>query len=99
MNHTEIKTLGDLKATGYKSKSIKDELRDNLIEKLKNKQSVFEGMGIRPRKYSPLVDNLDPERLRQDLNNTRSAIFNMVKTLPTHDEYLQRVHEEKYKPN
>lgn len=61
-------------------------------------QSVFEGMGIRPRKYSPLVDNLDPDRLRQDLNNTRSAILNMVKTLPTHDEYLQRIHEEKNKP-
>jgi tryptophan 7-halogenase len=59
-------------------------------------QSVFEGMGIRPRKYSPLVDNIDPARLQQDLNNTRSAIVNMVKTLPTHDEYLQKLHQEKY---
>ena len=75
-------------------------LREGSEELFRNTswQSVFEGMGIRPRKYSPLVDNLDPERLRQDLNNTRSAILNMVKTLPTHDEYLQRVHEEKNKP-
>jgi len=74
-------------------------LREGTEELFRNTswQSVFEGMGIRPHKYSPLVDNLDPERLRQDLNTTRSAILNMVKTLPTHDEYLQRVHEEKSK--
>ncbi|MFD2541843.1 magnesium chelatase [Lacinutrix gracilariae] len=39
-----INTLGDLKNAGYKSKSIKDELRDNLIEKIKNKTTVFEGV-------------------------------------------------------
>ncbi len=44
MDHTKIKILSDLKVAGYKSKSIKDELRDNLIDKLKNKQSVFEGI-------------------------------------------------------
>ena len=32
-----IKTLGELKASGYQSKSIKQELRDNLILKLKSK--------------------------------------------------------------
>jgi magnesium chelatase subunit I len=30
-----IKTLGELKKAGYQSKSIKDELRQNLIEKIK----------------------------------------------------------------
>ena len=37
MNITSIKTLGELKKYGYKSKSIKDELRDNLINKIKIK--------------------------------------------------------------
>jgi magnesium chelatase subunit I len=37
-------TLGDLKKSGYKPKSIKDELRDNLIQKLKNKETVFAGI-------------------------------------------------------
>ncbi|WP_346984110.1 AAA family ATPase [Chryseobacterium sp. POE27] len=40
----DIKTLGSLKASGYKTKSIKDELRDNLRTKIKNKESVFEGI-------------------------------------------------------
>ena len=39
-------TLGALKKSGYASKSIKDELRDNLIEKLKKKETVFEGIGV-----------------------------------------------------
>jgi magnesium chelatase subunit I len=39
-----IKTLGQLKAAGFKSKSIKEELRENLIASLKNKQNVFEGI-------------------------------------------------------
>ncbi len=39
-----VKTLGELKKSGYKSKSIKDELRENLIDKLKNKEQSFEGI-------------------------------------------------------
>ena len=39
-----IKTLGELKQAGYQSKSIKDELRDNLIENIKNKKTTFEGI-------------------------------------------------------
>lgn len=39
-----ITTLGELKASGYQSKSIKDELRDNLIDKIKNKETVFTGV-------------------------------------------------------
>ncbi|WP_417558091.1 magnesium chelatase [Mesoflavibacter zeaxanthinifaciens] len=37
-------TLGELKKSGYQSKSIKDELRDNLIEKIKNKKTIFNGV-------------------------------------------------------
>ncbi|MEI9918718.1 MAG: magnesium chelatase [Bacteroidota bacterium] len=40
----KIKTLGQLKSAGFKSKTIKEELRENLIARLKNKQSVFEGI-------------------------------------------------------
>ena len=39
-----IKTLGELKAAGYKPKSIKDELRHNLIIKLQAKETVFKGI-------------------------------------------------------
>lgn len=44
MDLLNIKTLEGLKKSGYQYKSIKDELRNNLIQKLKNKQQVFEGI-------------------------------------------------------
>ena len=42
--NTKIKTLGELKASKYVSRSIKSELRSNLIENLKNKKESFSGI-------------------------------------------------------
>jgi magnesium chelatase subunit I len=44
MNYSKITTLGELKKTGYQPRSVKQELRDNLIINLKNKVNVFEGI-------------------------------------------------------
>ena len=44
MNIEKIKTLRDLKTLDYKSRSIKDELRQNLILKIKNKEVTFKGV-------------------------------------------------------
>ncbi|MBT8186171.1 MAG: sigma 54-interacting transcriptional regulator [Croceitalea sp.] len=41
---TEIKTLDELKKTGYKTASIKDELRKNLIIKIREGEQVFKGV-------------------------------------------------------
>jgi magnesium chelatase subunit I len=43
-NLTDIKTLGELKSAGYKSRSIKDELRQNLIQQLQKREGGFEGI-------------------------------------------------------
>ena len=39
-----IKTLSELKASGYKPRSVKEELRENLIIQLKNKEAGFDGI-------------------------------------------------------
>lgn len=44
MNIKKLTTIGDLKAAEYSSKSIKDELRDNLIQRLKGGKPAFEGI-------------------------------------------------------
>ncbi len=44
MKIENIKTLGDLKKSGYITKPIKDELRHNLREKIKSGKPVFEGV-------------------------------------------------------
>jgi len=37
----KIKSLGELKASGYQAKSIKEELRENMIKKLKSGEKLF----------------------------------------------------------
>ncbi len=44
MDIEKIKTLGELKKSGYKSVSIKDEIRRNLIESIRNKENPFKGI-------------------------------------------------------
>jgi len=44
MNISKIKTLGELKASGYQHRSIKEELRQNLIQKLRNGENTFPGI-------------------------------------------------------
>lgn len=52
-------------------------------------QSVFEGMGIRPQKHCPRVDNLELERITSTLGMARQAIRGMVANLPTHEDFLR----------
>src|SRR5712675_905418 len=44
MNHTKIRTLGELRKSGYKPRSVKEELRANLICKLQKKENTFKGI-------------------------------------------------------
>lgn len=41
---THVRTLGALKASGYQPKSIKDELRQNLLDKIRRRENVFPGI-------------------------------------------------------
>jgi len=40
----DIRTLGELKKSGYQPKTIKEELRANLVRKLQRKEKVFDGI-------------------------------------------------------
>lgn len=42
--HTDIKTIGDLKESGWKSESVKEEMRRNLIQKLRDGTELFPGI-------------------------------------------------------
>ncbi|RYE25758.1 MAG: magnesium chelatase [Sphingobacteriales bacterium] len=43
-NKPEIKTLGELKKSSYQYKSVKQEVRDNLIKSIKDKTNPFNGI-------------------------------------------------------
>ena len=44
LNYKEISTLGALKNAGYQTKSIKDELRNNLRDRIKAGEETFTGV-------------------------------------------------------
>ena len=52
--------------------------------------SILEGMNIRPKKYHPLVDALDSQKLAQSLNQGAKAIRETVLRLPTHGEFIKQ---------
>ena len=52
--------------------------------------SILEGMNIRPKKYHPLVDALDSQKLAQSLSQGAKAIRETVIRLPTHGEFIRQ---------
>jgi magnesium chelatase subunit I len=51
------KTLGELVAAGYRSRSVKEELRNNLIRKLETDDALFEGIVGFEETVVPQVEN------------------------------------------
>jgi magnesium chelatase subunit I len=59
MNHPTAATVGRLKATGYQPCSVKDELRRNLILKLRDSQELFPGIiGYRETVIPQIVNGI-----------------------------------------
>ena len=54
---THPRTLAELKASGYRSTSVKDEMRRNLITKLKAGDKIFDGILGYEETVVPQVQN------------------------------------------
>ncbi len=58
-SHPRPAALGQLKETGYKPSSVKDELRKNVIRKLRNKEELFPGIvGYRESVIPQIVNGI-----------------------------------------
>ena len=86
----QIKTLGQLKASGYQSKSIKEELRENLITKIKAKENVFEGIWGFEDTVIPDIERAILSRHNINLLGLRGQAKTRIARLMTHllDEYI-----------
>jgi magnesium chelatase subunit I len=51
------RTLGELKKSGWKSKTVKEELRQNLIKKIKSGKPIFDGIIGYERTVLPQLEN------------------------------------------
>ena len=59
MTHPRPATLGQLKETGYRPSSVKDELRRNVIRKLKAGEELFPGIvGYRDTVLPQLINGI-----------------------------------------
>jgi magnesium chelatase subunit I len=86
----KIKTLGELKAAGYQSKTIKEELRQNLIHKIKNKENVFEGIWGYEDTVIPDIERAILSRHNINLLGLRGQAKTRIARQMTHllDEYI-----------
>lgn len=90
MNIKNIKTLGDLKKSGYQYKSIKDELRENLISKIKNKETVFKGIHGYENTVIPQLERAILSKHNINLLGLRGQAKTRLARLMVHllDEYI-----------
>lgn len=57
MNKKNPATLGELKKSGWQSRSVKDELRQNLLQKIKSGERLFPGIIGYDRTVIPHIEN------------------------------------------
>ena len=51
---------------------------------------IFEGMGVRPEGYDPLLDVVSVEKLREILDSLASSTAAAAQSAPSHDSYFTR---------
>jgi tryptophan halogenase len=52
--------------------------------------SIFLGQHVYPKRYDPLVDNIDTERLQRGLLHRRNSIRRLAEGLPMHRDFIAR---------
>src|SRR5215207_3626310 len=90
MAHPRPATVGQLKQTGYRPVSVKDELRRNLIKKLKNREELFPGIvGYRESVVPQIVNGILSKHDLLFLGLRGQAKTRILRLLPTLlDEWL-----------
>jgi magnesium chelatase subunit I len=93
MDYQKIKTLAELKKAKYKQKSIKDELRENLIYNIQNKINVFQGIHGYGKSVIPEIERAILSRHNINLLGLRGQAKTRIARLMVNllDEYIPYV--------
>jgi magnesium chelatase subunit I len=84
MSHPRIATVGQLKESGYKPSTVKDELRRNLIAKLKSGEELFPGIvGYRDSVIPQIVNGILSKHDLLFLGLRGQAKTRIIRLLPT----------------
>ncbi|WP_194852114.1 MoxR family ATPase [Nonlabens antarcticus] len=105
MNTKDIKTIGDLKKSGWESKSIKEELRDNLKENIKSGTESFKGIHGYENSVIPELERAILSRHNINLLGLRGQAKTRLARLMTGllDEYIpyvteSEIHDDPFQP-
>ena len=84
MSHPNVANLGQLKDTGYRYRSVKDELRSNLIAKLRAGETIFPGIvGYRESVIPQVINGILAKHDMLFLGLRGQAKTRMLRLLPT----------------
>lgn len=84
MNHPRPATVGQLKEMGYRPGTVKDELRRNVIRKLKNKEELFPGIvGYRESVIPQIINGILARHDMLFLGLRGQAKTRILRMLPT----------------
>jgi magnesium chelatase subunit I len=85
-----IKTLGELRQAGYQPKTIKQELRQNLIQRIKQKEQMFEGIWGYEETVIPEIERAILSQHHINLLGLRGQAKTRIARLMVHllDEYI-----------
>ncbi|GLB53824.1 magnesium chelatase [Neptunitalea chrysea] len=105
MNIEAITTLGHLKETNYKTQSVKDELRNNLITKVKQGEQVFAGIHGYENSVIPELERAILSKHNINLLGLRGQAKTRLARLMTNllDEYIpyvsgSEIHDDPFNP-
>src|SRR5690242_19943077 len=90
MNTEKIKTVGELKQAGYQSKSVKQEMRDNLLKLLREKKNPFHSIKGYEDSVIPQIETAILSRHNMILLGLRGQAKTRVARLMVNllDEYM-----------
>lgn len=101
----EIKTFGDLKKSGYKTRPIRDELRENLILRMKEGKASFQGVWGYENSVIPQLEQAILSRHHINLLGLRGQAKTRLARLMVEllDEWIPEVagseiHDDPFKP-
>ncbi len=72
----------------FKAQGSLPEMIDALFHSV-SWRSVAEGMGVRPRKYSPLIEEMDYPAARQKFIDFVATMEDFIQKLPAHDQFIR----------
>ena len=54
---------------------------------------IFEGMGVKPERYDPLMDTVTQEQMRTLFGSLSQSIAALTRAAPSHDSYFSTAPE------